>query len=80
MVVIISVLTVLIAPSIDMPETVLREHHVAAHTMVNNGSGTLTVVGTIAVAEEFHKYALHMSESSRNMTGKDSRTPFVLRC
>ncbi|MBS1801814.1 MAG: hypothetical protein JST28_00525 [Acidobacteria bacterium] len=80
MAVMIAVLTVLIAPSIDMPETVLREHHVAAHAMVNSNSGTLTVVGYISRAETFHDDTAHVMEHSPNLEHGHSKASLVLRC
>ena len=80
MAVMIAVLTVLIAPSIDMPETVLREHHVAAHSMVNTSSGTLMVVGIVSLSEAFHDDTFHVIESSRNLEHGHSQTSLVLRC
>ncbi|WP_204101528.1 hypothetical protein [Occallatibacter savannae] len=78
--VMVAVLTVLIAPSIDMPETVLREHHVAAHTMVNGNSGTLTVVGIISVADAIDGHAVLLNDGSRNPEHGHSQTSLVLRC
>jgi len=80
MAVMIAVLTVLIAPSIDMPETVLREHHVAAHSIANSNSGTLTMVGIISVAEAFHNDTVHVAENSGNLEHGHSQTSLVLRC
>ena len=78
--VMIAVLTVLIAPSIDMPETVLREHHVAAHTMVNGNSGTLTLVGIIPVADALHGRTVQLIDGSHNPERGHSNTSLVLRC
>lgn len=78
--VMIAVLTVLIAPSIDMPETVLREHHVAAHSMVSSNSGTLTVVGIISLAETLHNDTVHVIENSQSLEHGHSQTALVLRC
>jgi len=78
--VLIAILTVLLAPSIDMPETVLREHHVAAHSVVNNNAGTLTVVGMISLAEAFENNAVHLAENSRTREQEHSETSLVLRC
>jgi len=79
-VIMISILAVLIAPSIDMPETVLREHHVAAHSVVDNNAGTLTVVGMISLAEAFQNGTVHVIENSRTREHGHGETSLVLRC
>ena len=79
-VVLIAVLTVLLAPSIDMPETVLREHHVAAHSVVNNNAGTLTVVGMISGTEAFQNGSVDLAENSRTREHEHSQASLVLRC
>jgi len=76
----VAVLTVLIAPSIDMPETVLREHHVVPHSMASNGSGTLTVTGTISVEQVFQDLTIQTTGSSRVLDQIHSQTSLVLRC
>lgn len=76
----VAVLTVLIAPSIDMPETVLREHHVAAHSMGNGNSGTLTVVGIISLAEAFDDRTIASIEDFRSPEHGHGKTSLVLRC
>ena len=43
--ILIAVATALIAPSIDMPDTVLREHHFASHSAGGPTSGTLVSSG-----------------------------------
>ena len=46
--VLLAVATVLLAPTIDMPETTLREHQVACHSCsehVNGGLSTFSVTG-----------------------------------
>jgi len=78
--VMVAVLTVLVAPSIDMPETVLREHHVASHSMMSNSSGTLTVVGLVSFAQAFHNDAVHVIENSRILDHGHSQSSLVLRC
>lgn len=80
MAVMIAVLTVLIAPSIDMPETVLREHHVAAHSMTSGTSGTLIVVGIISLADASYNDSVHLIESSRVFGFASSQPSPVLRC
>ena len=79
-IVMMAILTVLLAPSIDMPETVLREHHVAAHSVVNNNAGTLTVVGMISGAEAFQNGSVDLAENSRTREHEHSQASLVLRC
>jgi hypothetical protein len=78
--VLVAVLTVLIAPSIDMPETVLREHHVAPHSMASNGSGTLTVTGLISVEQVFQNLTIQAVGSLKVLDQIHSQTSLVLRC
>ena len=75
-----AVLVVLIAPSIDMPETVLREHHVAPHAMANNGSGTLAVTGLISVEQVFQDLTIQTLGSFWILDQMHSQTSVVLRC
>ena len=75
-----AVLTVLIAPSIDMPETVLREHHVASHSVANGPAGTLVVVGMFSDAQELGTEAVLLYESSEASGYAHSLTSVVLRC
>lgn len=75
-----AVLTVLIAPSIDMPETVLREHHVAPHSMATNGSGTLTMTGLISVEQVFQDLTIQTVGSFNDLDQTHVRTSLVLRC
>lgn len=80
MAVMIAVFTVLIAPSINTPETVLREHHVSAHSMTNGNSGTLIVVGVISLADASYHDSVHLIESD-GVVGFASNQPSpVLRC
>jgi hypothetical protein len=66
--------TVLIAPSTDMPETVLREHHVASHSTVNNSPGNLVVVAMVSDA-----HAFRLSEGSEVSDHAHGHTSLVLR-
>lgn len=75
-----AVLAVLIAPSIDMPETVLREHHVASHSTVTNASGTLAAVRTISDSLAFRYEAVQLSESLAAFDHGHSQTSLVMRC
>ena len=80
MAVMIAVLTVLIAPSIDMPETVLREHHVTTHSITNNGSGTLLVLGFVAGDQFGRSDSLRSIESTPPADYGYGQTTLVLRC
>src|SRR5258708_7311653 len=57
--VLIAVATVLIAPSIDMPETALREHHVTSHLVGDHSSGNLTSLGTAGLLRVFQGIDAH---------------------
>lgn len=51
--ILIAVATALIAPSIDMPDTVLREHHVASHSVGGHASNVLVHTGGSAPKEAY---------------------------
>jgi hypothetical protein len=80
MAVMVAVLTVLIAPSIDMPETVLREHHVASHSMVKSASGTLEMVGMVPDSQVFRNEAANLHEGSEASDYAHDQTSLVMRC
>ena len=48
--VLLAVATVLIAPSIDMPETTLREHQVTSHSFGEHGAGGLLALCAASVS------------------------------
>ena len=81
MAVLIAVATVLIAPSIDMPETTLREHHVASHSAGDHSSANLSTLGTAALLRVFQTIDAHRPlESRQSSTRRHSRSFLVLRC
>lgn len=51
--VLIAVATVLIAPSIEMPETTLRQHQVTSHSAGYDASGNLTSLGAAGLLRAF---------------------------
>ena len=77
----LSVAAVLIAPSVDLPETVLREHHVASHSLANHttGGATLIVAGSLLQAYfkayEFPRPAVSLAQNH----GYD-KLSVVMRC
>lgn len=79
--VLVAVATVLIAPSIDMPETTLREHHVASHSAGDHSSGNLTTLGTAALLRVFQTIDAHRtSDGPKSSSREHNRSPLVLRC
>lgn len=78
----IAVATVLIAPSIDMPETTLREHRVAS----SHGSGDLTQGGfsivSSAGSSNLHVFEMEERRSPDVQTSARVSAPSttVLRC
>ncbi len=51
----LSVVAVLIAPSVDLPETVLREHHVASHSLGIHSTGGATLLGTGSLPQTYSR-------------------------
>jgi hypothetical protein len=47
---------------------------------VNNSPGTLTVVGTISLAEAFQNVTVHVVKHSQSREHGHSQTSLVLRC
>ena len=79
--VLVAVATVLIAPSIDMPETTLREHHVTSHSASNNSSGNLTSLGTASLLRAFQTIDVNRpSDGPQFSTRGQSQSSLVLRC
>jgi hypothetical protein len=79
--ILIAVATVLIAPQIDMPDTVMRLHHVSSHSSgahgTSNSFGTGIVLPTVAVISD------GASLSSENLDppdGLQARLSAVMRC
>jgi hypothetical protein len=79
--ILVAVATALIAPSIDMPDTVLREHHVSLHAAgvhaVNNLSNTGSAVLNEAVQSDA---AIRVSATSPSSNNMRTQLSFVLRC
>jgi len=79
--VLVAVAAVLIAPSIDMPETTLREHHVTSHSASNNSSGNLTSLGTASLLRAFQTIDVNRpSDGPQFSTRGQSQSSLVLRC
>jgi hypothetical protein len=82
LVLLITVATVLIAPTIDMPETTLREHRVAS----SHGSGEHTQGGfsIVSSASSFNWHAFEMEERRSPDVQTSDRasglSTIVLRC
>lgn len=79
--VLLAVAAVLIAPTIDMPETTLREHQVTSHSSSEHGPGTLA---SICIAGASFLLALEMERraSRKTLLPERPRIPSsrVLRC
>jgi len=79
--VLIAVATVLIAPSIEMPETTLRQHHVTSHSSGYDASGNLTSLGATGLLRAFQTIDAHRpSDSPQTSTRGHSQSSLVLRC
>jgi len=78
--VLIAVATVLIAPSIDMPDGMLRDHNVVTHS-AGHVLGSLTVSTRVDPTQTHHlRSAVRFSENRQGSSrGHDQRT-LVLRC
>ena len=79
--ILIAVATALIAPSIDMPDGVMREHHVASHASSGHGTSNLTNSGA-AVRLEIGQVdgASRSSEVLHLYIGEHTQSFVVLRC
>src|SRR3569833_989188 len=75
-----AVLTVLIAPSIAMPETVVREPHVASHSMASSCAGTLTIAELISIVQVFKDDTVQALEHFRIPDYAHGHASLVLRC
>lgn len=79
--VLVAVATVLIAPSIDMPETALREHHITSHSIEGHSSGNLTVEGKTAPSQSYlNPPAIRNSEHPELLNRGHKQSFTVLRC
>jgi hypothetical protein len=79
--VLFAVATVLVAPTIDMPETVLREHHVASHSIGNHAAGNLKVSVIPGLTHSvIQTVASYTSASPRPSSESRAKSSQVLRC
>ena len=79
--VLFAVAAVLIAPTIDMPETTLREHQVTSHSCGEHGIGNLAPL-CVAGASLLLAFALEARCSGNTLLSDRPRVPSsrVLRC
>lgn len=79
--ILVAVATALIAPSIDMPDGVMREHHVATHTSGAHGTSNLANSGVTVRVEISQNHGASRSSESLNLyIGEHSQSFVVLRC
>jgi len=79
--ILIAVATTLIAPSIDMPDTVLHEHQVASHSAGGHGSNTLVNLGISTPLEaRRNEGASRSSEILHSPNCEYKQSSVVLRC
>ena len=79
--ILVAVATALIAPSIDMPDTVLREHQVSLHAAGTHAANNLLNTGVSSPGEAIQSDAAsHDAEVSPSSHIGRTQTPFVLRC
>jgi len=77
----LAIATVLIAPSIDMPDTVLLVHHTGARACGGHASGNLTVSETANSSQvNWIISALRETESLPSSRGGHGQQTIVLRC
>jgi hypothetical protein len=78
----VCVLAIFIAPMIDMPETVLREHHrVTSHTASGHVVGAFSaVLSTLPLDARPAINALSTAANLRETGAESCATPLVLRC
>ena len=79
--VLFAVAAVLIAPTIDMPETTLREHQVASHFSNEHGTGNLASI-CVPGASFLLTVGIEKGFSGRTLLSEPPRVPSsrVLRC
>jgi hypothetical protein len=79
--ILVAVATALIAPSIDMPDSVLREHHVTLHAAGAHTANNLSSTGSAIFNEAIQSdTAIHGSETSPSSNIERTQSSFVLRC
>jgi hypothetical protein len=78
----VCVLAIFIAPMIDMPETVLREHHrVSSHTVSGHVVGTFSAVSSSLPVDARPAIDADATAANLRVSGEaSSATPLVLRC
>jgi hypothetical protein len=79
--ILVAVATVLIAPQVDMPDTVLRLHHVSSHSAGTHGLSSVSDTGIAVLAEA--PQSDDASRSSDNLNPQDglhARLSVVMRC
>jgi hypothetical protein len=81
-VILLAVAVIFIAPSIDLPDGVLREHSALAHV---GGTHVLESVAVLMTSDSLHAH--HLPSEMRASTdrqpsgrGHDHRRPHVMRC
>jgi hypothetical protein len=79
--ILVAVATALIAPSIDMPDTVLREHHVSLHAAGAHAVNNLSNTGSAILNEPVQSdAAIRVSETLPSSENGRTQMSFVLRC
>jgi hypothetical protein len=80
-VLLVDVVTIQIAPTVDLPETVLHEHHVASHSARSHTTGNLIVPGTNGSLQTYFKNnPLPVIETARFSEREHGQQFLVLRC
>lgn len=79
--ILIAVATVLIAPSIDMPDTVLREHFVASHSAgVHATSPMVSAVISVLLVVHAQQSASRSSVTLQSTKSDYKQSSAVMRC
>jgi hypothetical protein len=79
--ILVAVATALIAPSIAMPDTVLREHHVSLHAVGAHAANNLLNTGLVVPDEAVKiENASHTLEIAHLSNSDHAQSSIVLRC
>jgi hypothetical protein len=79
--ILVAVATALIAPSIDMPDGVMREHHVASHSSSGHGTSNLVDSGkAVRIETSQDDGASRSSEILHLNIDEHTQSFVVLRC
>ena len=79
--ILVAVATALIAPSIDMPDGVMREHHVSSHASGVHGTGNLVHSGVaVRIEGSLDDGASRSSEIRHTNSGEHTQSFVVMRC